>query len=86
MTNEFVEALLMQKSELQTIYRQALVPDEIYKATFLVNNTKRFTYHNRNYRFICCNGNPPKTISPPQEEQELLESENFFARKFASEN
>ncbi|CAK1237698.1 beta-1,6-N-acetylglucosaminyltransferase [Fructobacillus tropaeoli] len=86
MTNEFVEALLMQKSELETIYRQALVPDEIYKATFLVNNAKRFTYHNRNYRFISFNGNSPKTISTPQEVQELLESENFFARKFAPEN
>ncbi|CAK1222494.1 beta-1,6-N-acetylglucosaminyltransferase [Fructobacillus evanidus] len=86
MTNEFVNALLLQKSELQTVYRQALVPDEIYKATFLVNNTQRFTYYNRNYRFISFMGNSPKMISTQQEVQELLQSENFFARKFAPEN
>ncbi|QBC39980.1 beta-1,6-N-acetylglucosaminyltransferase [Leuconostoc mesenteroides] len=82
LTNEFVKSLITHKNILNKIYRYSLVPDEIYKSTFLYKYFQDKDYVNNNFRYDEFNGNSPKVIYSKKQAIELINSSYFFARKF----
>lgn len=82
LTGEFVKNLVAQKNILNKIYRYSLVPDEVYKSTFLYEYFQDKDYINNNFRFDEFDGNSPKVIYSKRQVIELIDSSYLFARKF----
>ncbi|AHF19425.1 hypothetical protein LES9216_00291 [Leuconostoc suionicum] len=75
-------SLITHKNILNKIYRYSLVPDEIYKSTFLYKYFQDKGYVNNNFRYDEFDGNSLKVIYSKKQAIELINSSYFFARKF----